>query len=455
LSVRTLAARSSLPEAVALSLSIICPSATAAFNVALVAQAMGPAAPLGFAIGTLAMALVAVSFVAFTQRVAHAGSAYAYIAHTFGKRMGFIAGCALLLTYVTFASGMAALVGSFLAEALAGLGLAVGKVWLYIGAASILLAFWLARRDLRLAGRVMLLLEAVVVVVIIGLCARILLEVRPSAADTAATFTPSASFHGWSGVGFGMVFSILSFAGFEGAAVLGEETHHPKRNIPIALFCTVIGSGLFFVFVAYSEVLGFGLWGVGELAKSQAPLNDLALRYGSPRLAVALDVAVAASCFSSVLGPLSAAGRILFAIGRGGLSLRLAAVHPVHGTPGSALATTTLFVIVGFVLWAPLVGATNYYSYSSTIGVLALILVYIGVSLAEIVESWRERRLLWSAVCALGPVLLLWVLYGNLVPVPEYPNNVWPYVTLAWLLLAWVVSRVRPRVTSALLADIS
>ena len=47
-------------------------------------------------------------------------------------------------------------------------------------------------------------------------------------------------------MGFGMVFSVLSFGGFEGAATLGEETHNPRRNIPIALFCTVIVSAVVF-----------------------------------------------------------------------------------------------------------------------------------------------------------------------------------------------------------------
>jgi amino acid transporter len=41
------------------------------------------------------------------------------------------------------------------------------------------------------------------------------------------TFRPSKDFGGWSGLGFGMVFSILCFAGFEGAATLGEETRQP------------------------------------------------------------------------------------------------------------------------------------------------------------------------------------------------------------------------------------
>ncbi len=66
-----------LPEAIGMSVSVICPTVTAAFNVTLVVQAAGPAAPLAFAIGTVAMVLVALSFMAFTHRVAYAGSAYA------------------------------------------------------------------------------------------------------------------------------------------------------------------------------------------------------------------------------------------------------------------------------------------------------------------------------------------------------------------------------------------
>jgi len=450
-----LISRLSLPEAVGLSLSIICPSVTAAFNVTLVAQATGQAAPLAFAIGTIAMALIGLSFTAFTHRVAHAGSAYAYIAHTFGNRMGFTAGSALLLTYLGFSTAQAALVGNFAAAAFRGLHVDIGRSWLMIGGASMLLAWWLAYRDMRLAGRLMLALEVLAVIVIIGLCIGILAQVHPGIEATLATFRPSADYNGWAGLGFGMVYSILSFAGFEGAATLGEETHNPRRNIPIALLGTVFGSGLFFVFVAYCEVIGFGPHGIKDLAKSDAPLNDLALRYASPQLAIALDLAAAASCFSGVLGGLAAAGRILFAIGRGGLSPALAEVHRVHGTPAPAVALAAILTIVAFILWAPFVGAGNYYAYTSTIGVLALILVYIGVGGAEMVEAWREHRPLWSAACVLGPVLLLWVLYRNIYPVPEFPNNLWPYVAAGWVIVAWALTRLRPAVTSSPLVEYS
>jgi len=290
---------------------------------------------------------------------------------------------------------------------------------------------------------------------ILALCVSILIQVRPGMLQTAASFQPSASFNGWSGLGFAMVFCVLSFGGFEGAATLGEETRNPRRNIPIALLVTVIGSGLFFTFVAYCEVVGFGADGITALGKSDAPLNDLALRYATPRLAIALDLAAAVSCFSGMLGPLAAAGRVLFALGRGGLAPRLAGVHPVHGTPAPAVALSAILIIVPFLLWAPFVGAGGYYSYTSTIGTLALILVYIGVGAAETVEAWREFRPIWSATCVLGPVLLLWVLYRNIYPVPEFPNNLWPYVALAWVVGSWGLMKLRPALASAPLPDYS
>src|ERR1700734_535650 len=150
----SLVSRLNLPEAVALSLSVISPTVTAAFNITLVVQAAGPAAPLTFAIGTLAMVLIAFSFIACTRRVAHAGSAYAYIAHTFGSRAGFVAGWTLLLTYLGFATGFAALVGSFTSAAFKDVGISTGSLgWLAIGIVGLLIAWWLAYQDMRLAGR--------------------------------------------------------------------------------------------------------------------------------------------------------------------------------------------------------------------------------------------------------------------------------------------------------------
>ena len=446
----TLRSTLNLPEAIGLSMAITSPTVTAAFNITMVVGAAGAAAPLAFAVGMAAMLLVAVAFIAFARRIAHAGSAYAYIAHTFGKRAGFIAGCMLLLTYLGFTTGFGALVGSFTAAALKDMGFAAERWWLAIGAGSMFLAAWLAYRDMRLSGRLMLALEGIAVLGILALCVRILHRTHPGLDQVLASIHPVSAFGGWTGFGFAMVFSILSYGGFEGAATLGEETHNPRRNIPIALFSTVAGCGVFFIFISYCEVVGFAPVGLKALADSQAPLNDLALRYASPRLAIALDLFAAISCFSGALGGISAVGRMLFALGRAGLSRRLAEVHPTLGTPARAVLLASASVIVPYLLLAPFAGAGNYYSYTATIGALALILVYIGVSSAEVVEALRGRKHAWAAACGLATALLLWVLYRNVYPVPDYPNDLWPYFTLAWVVGAWGIMRLRPAVTAPL-----
>jgi len=448
-----LATRLSLPEAIGLSLAVVSPTTAASFNITLIVAAVGQAAPLTFAIGAIAMTLIALSFLAFTHRVAHAGSAYAYIAHTFGTTAGFVAGWTLLLTYLGFTTGFGALIGSFLSAALKGFGIDIGRGWIAIGAASLLLGWWFTMRDMRLAGRLMLAIEALALLAIGVLCIAILRAVHPTVAQTLATFTPSADFNGWRGIGFGMVFTILCFGGFEGAATLGEETINPRRNIPIALFGSVLSSALCLIFVAYCEVIGFGASGVHELAKAEAPLNDLALRYVSPGMAIGLDIAAATSCFSAILGGMAAMSRVLFALGRAGMSAKLAEVHAVHGTPGPALGLTALAIVIPFLVWAPFSGAGEYYSYTGTIGILALILIYISVGVAEVVEAVREKRSWWPLACGLGPVVLVWVLYCSVYPIPESPNNLWPYVTIIWVLSSWAIIKLRPAVTHAALPE--
>jgi amino acid transporter len=133
-----LARKLGLPEALGLSLSVVAPSMAMAFNVSLVVQAAGSAAPLAFLIGALALGIAAVSFVSFSRRVSHTGSAYAYIGQTFGWRWGFVAGWTLLLTYATYSAGVSALIGNFLQAAADNCGLHYRTIWLVGSFAKIL-----------------------------------------------------------------------------------------------------------------------------------------------------------------------------------------------------------------------------------------------------------------------------------------------------------------------------
>jgi amino acid transporter len=311
-----------------------------AFNVTLAAQVAGPAAPLSFVIGTAFMLVVSLSFVAWSRRLSHAGSAYGFITEAFGSRWGFMAGWALLLSYICYGGGASALVGSFIEAAARTSGWQVPRLWLFFSIASILASTFLARRNMQLAGRTMLALQGVSLLAILTLALTILAKISGLHGLSLRPFVPSATHHGWAGVGYGIVFAVLSFGGFEGAATLGEETNHPRRNVPVALIGTLLVSGTLYVVVSYAQVLGYGLESIQALATDPAPLDTLAIRYTSRGFAIALDLAAALGSFGCVLGSLSAAGRMLFALGRAGLAPFAGRVHPQLGTPANAVLIT-------------------------------------------------------------------------------------------------------------------
>jgi amino acid transporter len=180
-------------------------------------------------------------------------------------------------------------------------------------------------------------------------------------------------------------------------------------------------------------VIGYALDQIAMLGNAGAPLNDLAIKYVSKDFATAIDLATAVSAFACVIGSLSAAARVLFALGRAGLASCIGEANAVRGTPGAAIVLSGGMCLLGVLVWAPFVGATDYYGDLATIGTLALILVYVGVTGAELAESLGGRRLVRALFGLAGVLVLLWPLYNSIYPIPDFPRNLWPYVVIAWI----------------------
>ena len=429
-------------EAFGFSLSIIAPTLAMAFATTLTAQSAGRAAPLAYLIGGTIVTIVALSFVAFGRRVAHVGSVYAYVGSVLGPPCGFVAGWVLLLTYATLLAGSTAMVGNFGAAALGHIGVEGRSLWLIIAVSGMLIAAWLTWRDIQLSARVMLVLEFASVLAILLLAIVILIRVPLS----LLPFKPEPG-RGWTGVGFGIVFAVVSFAGFEGATTLGEEAQHPVLSIPRAVIGTVIVASLFFVVVSYAQVVGYGLGHVQELGRASVPLDKLSTRFISGAYAGFLDFAATISALACAIGSLSAAARMLYALSRVGLAPNLAAMDPKRGTPTRSIVVMSAVNLVCLLLWGARSDATSYSGDIVTIGTLGLILVYIAVTGAQAIEAFRSRRPVWWMIGSLGAVLLLWPLGNSLYPAPPWPGDVWPYLVAAWLVLGVALVFFHPSVT--------
>ncbi|WP_251548781.1 APC family permease [Neobacillus muris] len=434
----------SMVEVLALSVAIVAPTMAMAFNTAPTAGVAGTSVPLSFLVGTIAMILVGVAFVEFTRRIPHSGSVYAYTTAGFGPRTGFVSGWALTATYFCYSAGTAALFGNFANAFLSHLGVNIPE-WLLV-IVCIGLVWFFSARDIRLSTRAALILEGISIIVVLILCF-VIVGSGGESGNTAEPFSLGSV--GISGVGAGMIFAVLSFAGFEGAATLGEEAKNPKRAVPLAIFGTVIAAGVFYIFVSYSQIIGFGTGNVDQLSGSTAPLDDLASNYMSKSMATFVDFAALISAFACSLGAANAGSRMLFALGRDNtLPKFLSRVHPTHGTPINAVNAISILSLVLYLVVGLATGAPNFYAYFGTIGTLTLLVAYILVTLAAVRYFQKNKDEKYSAirhfiVPILGFLALLYPIYGSLYPIPDFPFNLFPYIAAAWMIIGIIIINVK------------
>ena len=257
-------------EAIALSIAIMAPTAAMALNGTVPAQLVGRAVPLAFIFATVGVIFVSYAFIRLSGYFSHAGSVYAFSGVTLGPRAGFFSGWALLGTYLAFTAASTAEAGLFGVAFFQGSGIWDGAEWLVIAlVAGALIAFF-AYGDIRVATRSLLGLEGISVLLIVVLVVIIFVKLLAGSAPQDQGFTadifklPSGT--SLDTVATAAVFGFLSFAGFEGAASLGEETDNPTRNIPRAILTAVLVAGAFYIVVIIAQTLGFGTDAAGVKA---------------------------------------------------------------------------------------------------------------------------------------------------------------------------------------------
>jgi amino acid transporter len=217
----------------------------------------------------------------------------------------------------------------------------------------VLIAF-IAGGDIRVATRSLLTIEGIsvglIVILVVVIFVRLIAGSTPDGHESSlgdAFSLPSGTT--LDAIATAAVFGFLSFAGFEGAATLGEETAEPRRSIPRAVFLAPLTIDIFYFFVILSQTLGFGTGeaGVAAFAGSASPLGDLSKTYVGAGLEDAINLGATLSAFASALGTATAGSRVLFALSRDSLreSHPLACISQRSGAPIGALA---LVMAVGF-----------------------------------------------------------------------------------------------------------
>src|SRR3954470_22591530 len=154
-------------EAIALSIAIMAPTAAMALNGVGIAGLVGAAVPLAFLFALIGILFVSYGFAQLTREVSHAGSVYALTGFTLGARAGFLAGWALLGTYLCFTVASSAEVGLFFSSFLNSTGITDSAEWIWIALVSAALICVIASGDIRIATRSLLTMEGLSVALIV------------------------------------------------------------------------------------------------------------------------------------------------------------------------------------------------------------------------------------------------------------------------------------------------
>jgi amino acid transporter len=440
-------------QTVSVSVGVMAPTLAMSITGVAAAGLIGRAAPLAYVVAALGVGLVAYGFVRLSSVVAHAGSVYGFVGTALGPAAGFVAGWALLGTYLVFPAVSISAAAVFGRALLGTAGIADNAPWLPLALVAWAAIWWMASRQIRTAARSLLAIEGVSMLLILVLMALIVIALIDGSAprDQSVDFDAFALPSGvdLSTLALASTFGFLSFAGFEAAGSLGEEAHEPRRMVPRSMVVAIVVGGVFYVACTAVQSMGFGTdaAGVAQFAGSDAPLGELATLYVGRGMSIALDIAAIISALGAGLGCASVSARMLFALGRDRLvDERLAGVSQATGAPARGLAFVMILDMAALTVFA-IFGAEpmQAFFYLATVGVLSLLCMYVLTNVAALrflAARGARAELLFPVA---GIAVAVYVLYHNIWPVPDFPFDVFPYLVACWLAVGIVLALLRRR----------
>lgn len=441
-------------DAAAFSIGLIGPVGAMAVNGVGAAGILGTGATWAFLFALMGVILVAYGFIHLSRYISHTGSVYGLVGVTLGPRTGFVSGVALAFAYLTIGTGSTIAIGLFLSQVLEDLGLASDPDWLLIALVALVLVAALSITEIRVVTKTLLTVEVLGIGLALFLAVAILGQLGfgggPAGQQLNWDFLSLPTGVDVNSIGTAAVFGFLAFAGFEGAASLGEETTDPKRQVPRAIVIAIVIVAIFYLTSVIAQSLGYGTTpaGVEAFKNTGSAYGELAKLYVGKPLAVALNAAAALSSLAITIGTMNACARIMYACGRGAGDRRVTTRLSRKGEPVVALALTVgaaACIMVG----QRLAGTTilNAVLYWLTIGTLSLLVAYALATLGALRFLFLRRPLRlprWQIVIPLGALAFIgYVLYRNTVGVAS-PYDRFPYLVAGVLVLAAVLAAVIP-----------
>jgi amino acid transporter len=297
--------------------------------------------------------------------------------------------------------------------------------------------------DIRLTARLLgIFLIGEILFLLIFDAAMIVRGATTSTAFSIDALNPVKAFQGFPAVdklaagipAIGLFFAFWSWVGFEMAPNYGEESRNPKRIVPIAMYISVIGLGVFYTLTSWAPFAGYHTLN-DAIAQAQGNAGSYYLGPAQQYIGVgvdqALSILIITGSFACGMAFHNTASRYFYSLGREKvLPAALGTTHPKYKSPHIASITQTVIAAVIIVLFAIFAGRDNptqqayldLYGLMAIMGVIVILAVQALVSVAILLYFWQNHGSdvhWWSTVLApiisfVGQAFVLYLLFANI-----------------------------------------
>ena len=388
------------------------PIAAMLFNTPVAVLGVGYAAPAAFLIATIVLTIFSVGYIEMARRVSSAGGFYSFVSHGLGQVIGLGTAYLIAFCYIAFSAAVTGVTSYFAVTTIeAWFGVSI-PVWIFLFGtviAMVLLTFFHIELSARILG-VALVCELAALLVF-GVAVLVQgggpdgIPLKPL--NPLEVFNDQNLALATGAAGIGLFAAFWSWVGFEMAPNYAEEAKEPKKVMAPAMYGSVIGLGVLYVFITWMYVSGAGLQGAadlvgqqfeGAIASAYYPLTD---QYFGSLLTWAFELFIVTGSFACQTAFFNTACRYLFSMGREGvLPAKLGETHPKHHSTHIAGVVVGIIVgtwVLGFFLYdQTTLGALLFLgTWSPLLGVSGILAIQALVSLAIIVYFARAKEMHW------------------------------------------------------------
>jgi amino acid transporter len=340
-----------------------------------IARGTGAGVPVAFLIAGAILIAFTTGYAFIGRRVVSTGAFYTYVAEELGKELGVGAAYCAVISYASFAFGLAAACGYFDELVFVAIGMKVD--WTICAAVSVLLTGILKYRSMDASAKLLAVIIVVETLVLVVFDVTVI-AARGPAAFPLASFAPNQ----WvaPGIGVSLMTAFTCFVGFESGALYRKEAADPVRSIPLASYISVILIGSFYLVTAWIVIgaLGPDQAKPAALAHGGTLILDLIKRYDGEAASDIAGILLCTSMLATYIAIHAAASRYVYALAREGLVPRSLARFdeqrrvPVAATICISAATVICLIAIASTRTDPYAAIIPVLIGMGTLGIIAL-----------------------------------------------------------------------------------